>query len=89
MTRAVARRESSGAEPSAARSALVLRAVLAAFGALVCGGFSGLALVGAAGHDDRRGLLVFGLGTAVLALVALVDIVVLVRRIRQERRPWT
>ena len=81
------RRESSGAEPSAARSALVLRALLAVFGALVCGGFAVASFLSAAGHDDRGGLRVFGLVVALLALLALVDLVVVLRRIRRERRP--
>jgi hypothetical protein len=81
------RRERSGAEPSAARSALVLRACLAAFGVLVCGGFAVASLVSAAGHDDRRGLRVFGAVVAVMALTALVDLTVVLRRIARERRP--
>ena len=67
----------AGAPP--ARSALGLRLVLAAFGLVVCAaGAVAFALIG------QTALVVV---MAVLALVALVDLGVVVRRRRLERRP--
>jgi len=66
-----------GAPP--ARSALGLRLVLAIFGVVVCtGGAVAFAMIG------QPALVVV---LAVLALVAAVDVAVVVRRERAERRP--
>ncbi|NHC16326.1 DUF6343 family protein [Motilibacter deserti] len=81
------RRERVGDEPATARTALGLRAALAAFGLVLCGGFAVATFVSASGRDDPGGLWAFFGVLVVLALVALVDLVVLVRRIADEQRP--
>ena len=65
----------------AARSALGLRLVLAAFGLVVCAGGA----VAFAAVDQPALTAVM----AVLALIAVIDLVVVVRRQRIERRPAT
>lgn len=68
-----------GAPP--ARSALGLRLALATFGVLTC-----VALAIAFALIDQPAIVVL---CAVLALVAVVDIAVVTRRLRRERRqPW-
>ena len=74
-----------GSQPKGARgtvghpySALNLRLVLATFGLLACAALAGVLL--------WRDYLAAGIAAAVLAAVALVDLVVIQRRRRQRRR---
>ncbi|NYI04099.1 DUF6343 family protein [Allostreptomyces psammosilenae] len=73
----------SGTEPVTARSALRLRAGLAAGGLVVCAAVAVLLAV-AAGEVAGMGWLVAAL--VVLAVVAAVDLVVVGRRIRRHGR---
>jgi uncharacterized membrane protein YqjE len=74
-----------GSQPRGARgtvghpySALNLRLVLAGFGLVACGVLAGVLF--------WRDLPAAGVATAVLAAIALVDLVVIQRRRRQRRR---
>ncbi|MFD8544834.1 DUF6343 family protein [Streptomyces sp. NPDC059649] len=87
-------RRRSGSEPVTARSPLRLRLVLSAAAVVVFGaGTARFAVWSAAsGPQDSPGptvLLVLAVVCAVLVLVAALDLVVLLRRIRRERRPST
>ncbi|GAB7034923.1 DUF6343 family protein [Streptomyces sp. NPDC021749] len=84
----------SGTEPVTARSPLRLRLILSAVAVVVFGaGTVGFAVwSGAAGPQDSPGptvLLVLAVVCGVLVLLAALDLVVLLRRIRRERRPVT
>ena len=80
--------ERAGDEPATARSPLRLRLVLAAFGALFCGAVAvGLLWVadGEPAHRLRWTIAALVFGAA--AVVALIDLVVIVNRLRDQRRP--
>lgn len=80
------RRERVGSEPANARSAYVLRAVLAAVGLVVCAaGAAGAWATSRNSPDSRWTITAVVLG--VLGLAAVIDLVVVVRRLREERRP--
>jgi hypothetical protein len=70
------RSERVGNEPVTARSALNLRLLLAALGVALCGVLAGLAFAADA--------VVPGTAAVVVAVVALVDIAVVLRRKRQR-----
>ncbi|MFF4287392.1 DUF6343 family protein [Streptomyces sp. NPDC001633] len=85
-------RRRSGTEPVTARSPLRVRLVLSAAAVVVFGaGTAGFAVwSAAAGTQDSPGptaLLVLAVICGMLVLLAALDLVVLVRRIRRERRP--
>jgi Family of unknown function (DUF6343) len=87
-------RRRSGTEPLTARSPLRLRLILSAVAVVVFGaGAARLAVWSAAsGPRDSPGptvLLVLAVVCGVLVLLAAVDLFVLLRRIRRERRPVT
>ncbi|MFG3115034.1 DUF6343 family protein [Streptomyces sp. NPDC048197] len=87
-------RRRSGTEPVTARSPLQLRLVLSAAAVVVFGAGTACFAVwsAAAGTQDSPGptaLLVLAVVCGVLVLLAALDLVVLLRRIRRERRPAT
>ncbi len=72
----------TGDEPRTARSPLTLRLLLAAFGALVCAVFAVLWLTADEPPGGSKGPGIVLLG---LAVVAVVDLVVVARRLRRGR----
>lgn len=85
-------RRRSGTEPVTARSPLRLRLVLSASAVVVFGATTACFAVWPGGirHAGLPGptaLLVLAVVCGVLALLAALDLVVLLRRIRRERRP--
>jgi hypothetical protein len=80
--------ERAGDEPATARSPLRLRLVLAAFGMLFCAAAAGgLLWVAAAATAHRLLWLVAAAVFAAAGLVAAVDLMVIVNRLRDEHRP--
>ena len=84
----IRRRERLGTEPSNARSAYMLRAVLASIGLVVTGPAAvalGVAASRDSAHSSRWGGLAAVCG--LLFLAAAADLVVVLLRIREEHRP--
>ncbi len=80
--------ERAGNEPATARSALRLRLLLAAFGALFCAAAAaGMLWVAEADPDHRVRWVLGAVFFAAAAVAAVIDLVVIVNRLRDERRP--